>query len=110
MTPLYLITALRQTDEYIEQIFMKGSCYKFYVFLKTLFPEAKPYMSAHKDHILTKIDGKYYDILGEVDIHDTEYYEPLTKKDEKLVEDWSFYVHNSLKIAKCDYCDELTTI
>jgi hypothetical protein len=35
-----LIASLRATDPYIETIYTRGSCYKFYLFLKGIWPEA----------------------------------------------------------------------
>lgn len=45
-------------------IYTKGSCYNLYVILKHVYPQAVAY--GDEDHIITEIDGKYYDITGEV--------------------------------------------
>ena len=45
-------------------MYTEGSCYHFYLILKEVFPDAEPYYD--NDHIVTKIDGKFYDITGEV--------------------------------------------
>ena len=42
---LRFIDALRQTDKYIEMIYMNGACYQFHLLLKTFFPESKPYIT-----------------------------------------------------------------
>lgn len=47
-----------------QQVYTEGSCYYFYLILKRVFPEAKPYYDA--DHVITKIGDKFYDITGEV--------------------------------------------
>lgn len=47
-----------------QQVYTEGSCYHFYLILKQVFPQAEPYYDA--DHIISKIDDKYYDITGEV--------------------------------------------
>lgn len=47
-----------------QQVYTEGSCYHFYLILKTVFPESKPYYDM--DHIITEINGKFYDITGEV--------------------------------------------
>jgi hypothetical protein len=48
----------------MEKIFLFGSCLNFHLILRSIFPEAKPYYNV--DHIITEIDGKYYDITGQV--------------------------------------------
>ena len=40
-----------------------GNCYQFYEILKTIFPDAEPYENGH---VLTKIDGEFYDIRGKL--------------------------------------------
>jgi len=47
-----------------QQVYTEGSCYHFYLILKEVFPDAEPFYD--EDHIVTKIDGKFYDITGEV--------------------------------------------
>lgn len=48
-----------------QQVFTHGSCYHFYLILKEVFPQAKPYYD--EDHIITEIDDRFYDITGEVE-------------------------------------------
>lgn len=56
----------RVRDSFIgsQQVYTEGSCYHFYLILKEVFPNAKPYFN--EDHIVTKIGNKFYDITGEV--------------------------------------------
>ena len=56
----------RVRDSFIgsQQVYTEGSCYHFYLILKEVFPDAEAYFDA--DHIITKIDDKFYDITGEV--------------------------------------------
>lgn len=49
-----------------EIIYTQGSCFRLYSILKTIFPEAVPYYSILEGHWITEIDGKYYDINGEI--------------------------------------------
>lgn len=58
------IAALRDSFIGSQQVYTQGSCYHLYLILKEVFPEALPYYDG--DHVITKIDGKYYDITGEV--------------------------------------------
>jgi hypothetical protein len=46
-------------------IYRFGACYGLYQILKQVFPSARPYMTKSKEHILTKIGGRFYEILGE---------------------------------------------
>lgn len=49
-------------------VYRYGGCYGFYKILKHRFPSAIAYYDDnHKDHILSKINGRFYDITGEVD-------------------------------------------
>lgn len=58
------IATIRDSFIGSQQVYTEGSCYHFYLILKQVFPDAKPYYDTY--HILTKIDGKFYDITGEV--------------------------------------------
>jgi len=103
MTPLTIIEALRKTDEYIHPIFMQGGCYQFHLFLKSIYPECKPYLHHDRDHVATEINGKLYDITGEVKY---DLYDELTDQDKTMVEGWSFRKNNLLKLTECPACDE----
>lgn len=51
-------------DTYI--VYNFGGCYGLYQILKFVFPDAQPYFDdEEKEHIYTKIGGRYYDIKGE---------------------------------------------
>ena len=104
MTPAKLITALRKTDPYIKDIFMSGGCYKFHLFLKAIFPVSMPYINRSKDHIITRIGGRFYDITGEYKQYSN--YIPMTKEDVKMAKKWSFYKQCMLQITECPICEE----
>lgn len=106
MEPLKIIEALKITDPYIEMIFMQGGCYKFHLFLKSIFPESKPYLSLDRDHIVTKIGRSYYDIRGRLKKGHSFLYEPLDDEDLELVESWSFSRSMALQIKECPACEE----
>ena len=61
---LKFIDVIRDSHSEMINIYTKGSCFNFYLILKEMFPEAKAYYTV--DHVITKIDDKYYDITGEV--------------------------------------------
>lgn len=58
------IRTLREAHPDMELIFMHGSCYRFYLLMKHVFPEAVAYYNI--DHVLVKLGDKFYDITGEV--------------------------------------------
>lgn len=48
------------------KIYTEGSCFRLYKIIKTIYPQANPYYSHIEGHWITEIDGKYYDINGEI--------------------------------------------
>jgi len=58
------ISTIRDSFVGSQQVYTEGSCYHFYLILKKVYPKAEPYYDL--DHVITKIDGKFYDITGEV--------------------------------------------
>ena len=64
MDILRFIQTIRESFIGSEIVYTQGSCYKFYLILKEAFPQAKAYYNS--DHVITEIDGKFYDITGEV--------------------------------------------
>jgi hypothetical protein len=106
MNPLDIINPLRKTDPYIQNIFSLGGCYQFYIFLKHIFPNAKPYMHYKKTHVVTKIGDKYYDIDGEIPDNDDGLYTPFTTEDFEEAETWSFSQNHLLSAGECKHCGE----
>ena len=103
MRPIDLITNLRESSYYITSLYNRGDCYKFYLFLKSIWKDAESYMTNSKDHIVTKIGEAFYDINGfylEKDIH------PITEKEIKLAETWDFKKQNLLLLGECSICGE----
>ncbi len=101
---LLLVNSLRETDNYIEAIFTQGGCYKFHLFLKNIFPDAKPFIHKDKDHIISKIGNEYFDIKG-IAKNENEY--SLLKKSElEMVEKWSFSKWHLLQLKECPFCEE----
>lgn len=101
-----LINNLRDTDQYIEAIFMQGGCYRFHLFLKSIYPSAKPYLHLDGDHIVSKINNKYFDIRGKLKPGLSFLYEPLQEEDIEMVKKWSFSKHNALQVNECPVCEE----
>jgi hypothetical protein len=61
---LELITEINNSNPIMKDIFLNGSCFNFYHILKVVFNDAEPYCNI--DHVITKINDKYYDITGEI--------------------------------------------
>ena len=80
---LTFIRTIRESHPDIEYIYMNGSCLNFHFILKSVYPESIPYFNIN--HIVTRIDDKYYDITGVVDITKAsipyiEYYKVYPKR------------------------------
>lgn len=61
-TIINLITEIRNSHSQMKNIFLYGSCLNLFCILHTIYPEARAWFNI--DHIITEIDGKYYDITG----------------------------------------------
>lgn len=101
---MIFIDALRNSDGYIEYIYTEGGCYQFYLLLKLIYPKAIPYINIRKNHIITKIGEKMYNIRGEFKKYLN--YKPLIDKDIKMCEGWSFRKNNMLILTECEVCGE----
>lgn len=101
MNPTDVIHAIRTSDAYISYIYLNGGCYQFHLVLKSIFPDATPYINPTKDHIATQIGDALYDITGRV----TDSFAPLTPEDHTLCENWSFSRNYWLN-RDCPHCDE----
>lgn len=102
---LKFINALRKADEYMEDIFTMGSCYRFYLLLKKLYPDAEPMINKDKDHVATKIGRKLYDIRGVVKNSDGRFIR-LTGTDLAKAKKWSFRKQCLLQVTECPACEE----
>ena len=74
---LNFINTLRDSFDGGDEVYLSGSCYHLYKILKTIFPDAECYFSNMHDHVITKIEGVFYDIKGVV--NNTEGYIPLVE-------------------------------
>lgn len=100
--PADFIENLRKTDPYIKTIFMNGGCYKFAVFLKTIWSDSQFVINTDKDHVGLLIEGVVYDINGVADWSFTH----MTKDDLEMAEKWSFAKKMMLQIGECSFCEE----
>ena len=106
---LSFLKALRESDFYIPYIYTCGGCYQLYKVLKTIFPTAQPYLGVYCAHVITEIDGVFYDISGELKISDEEFL-PLTDEEEQECKTWSFAANNDLYLGECPVCGQPITI
>ncbi len=63
---ILFISRFRETIPNSIPKYMNGGCYLFYKVIKERFPSAVAYYNS--DHVVTKVDGKFFDVTGEVKI------------------------------------------
>ena len=98
---LNFISALRNTDRYIEMIYLNGSCYQLHLLLKKYF-NCEPLINLEKNHVVTKFKGKLFDITGEVKGE----YLPMSDKDVEKASQWSFHRTKMIQMCECQFCEE----
>ena len=59
------ITTVREISPLMETICKNGSCYRFYLLLKKVYPTAEPHYDENY-HVITNIGNRFFDISGEV--------------------------------------------
>ena len=59
------LAMLRALHPELEWKCMHGSCFRLYLLLKEVWLDAEAWTNI--DHVITKIDGSFYDIRGEVE-------------------------------------------
>ena len=64
----------------MNHIFSDGGCYRFYLILRAVYPQATAYWNGKECHVITKIFGEYWDICGRVRDPDAR---PLSIDDHK---------------------------
>jgi hypothetical protein len=60
------LATLRDSVPDAVNVFTTGNCFKLYLLLRTIYPQARPYYRIAAGHVYTEIDGDYYDIEGKV--------------------------------------------
>ena len=63
---LLVINSLSTIHQDVNNLFTKGYCGLFHIFLKKLRPDAEMYYNS--DHVITKIEDRYFDITGEISL------------------------------------------
>ena len=100
------LKALRDSDFFIEHIYMNGGCYQLYKVIKSVFPDAEPYFSKELVHIAAMVDGKLYDIRGPIDEKTVGGFVLMTPEQCQEAESWSFAENNDLYYGECPVCEE----
>jgi hypothetical protein len=103
---LTFINTLRETDIYIKYIFSQGSCYQFYLLLKAMYPDAKPYIDNEDGHIASLIDGVLYDIEGLIPADEIADFRELPAELLPVVTEWSFSRNHCIQLSECPFCEE----
>lgn len=115
VNPLEFLSLLKDSDRYIQIIYTRGGCYQLYKILKLIYPSAIAYKVKYEkydvgyDHIITRIEDRYYDINGEVDISKFYNIAPVQSKDLNEIEKWSFSKNYWLN-KTCPNCKELIPV
>ena len=99
---LFLINSIRETDQYIADIYLNGGCYQFHLMLKKFAPESEARITKERDHIVTYFKGKHFDITGIVEGQ----FEPLNHYEIDMASKWSFAKNMALQIGECPHCEE----
>lgn len=110
MNPEEFCNAIREADEYNEVLYLQGSCYRFFKLLKKFYPNAVCWIDKNQEHVITEIDGLFYDITGKVNLleYGMEYSEfrKATDNDIRIAENWGFGRHKLMIGEDCPNCGE----
>lgn len=88
-------------------IFLTDECHrKSSYFLEAIFTDAKPMTNRSVTHCVSEINGKLYDISGEIEKPLIDLYFPADERMIDEMSDWSFHENNVLRITDCDFCGE----
>ena len=64
MNPLQFIWTIQGSFPDAVKVYSEGGCWEFHKILRMVFPAAIPFYDGN--HVTTLIEGKFYDITGEV--------------------------------------------
>ncbi|MBD8498785.1 hypothetical protein [Paenibacillus arenosi] len=111
VNPVEFLTELRNSDTFIADIYMKGSCYKLFRILKLLYPHSIPYKCGNENdyyHVITSIDNVFYDIKGIVDPLQYDSVVPMLIEDQ---EEFEWYSYSRMwYIPDCEECPVMTAV
>lgn len=81
------IKTVRESFADASLVYQYGCCYGFYKILNCVFG-AESYMTDNHDHIVSKINGRFYDIEGEYITTDGNLRRSVLPMDKKLHDYW----------------------
>lgn len=90
MKPDRVIKRIRESYIHAVTVYTCGGCYQFYLILKEVFPQSIPWYNQITGHIYTEIDGKFYDITGELSLPDGSF---MLESENRIAEEaktWKF--------------------
>lgn len=58
------LSALRELHPDMSRWCLNGGCFRLYLAIKQVFPQAEPYYDGC--HVITQVDGRWFDIRGEI--------------------------------------------
>ena len=99
--PVNVIRAIRESFVGSVTVFTSGSCFQLYKILKTIYPDAYP-LQDRGGHVVTDINGRTYDITGEV----TGWFVPMDLEEVKRLvgHKYAMNIPAMLEIIDCgDY-------
>ena len=97
--PNKIISLIRNSFPQASIVYTRGSCGQFYKILKEIFPSSQAFIDG--DHIITKIDDKFYDINGVVKC--TKGFLPCKDNEQLLLNKYM----GDLEYIQCPNCDEV---
>lgn len=62
---LEFLDLLKNSFDGADRVYTEGSCYRLYLILKHLYPDASPMYDPVVGHVYSEINGYIYDINGE---------------------------------------------
>jgi len=66
---LHFLAILRDSVPNARDLYTQGGCWKLYCLLHAVWPQARAWYDHIEGHVITEIDGIYYDINGRVRNH-----------------------------------------
>lgn len=104
--PLALIEAVNNADPLMAEVFTKGGCFQLFVILQSVFAGARAFIDDDKGHVVTWIEGVYYDINGAYPGEDA--LREMSRAEQDTASRWRFSKNMAVGFKKCIHCLEYT--
>jgi len=100
-----VIKTIRESDNFLTPIFLNGGCYQFGKILKSIYPQAT-LLEIPSKHAVALINGKYYDITGEVDFKEWNCtIKDLIEPTQRMIN--ANFSNNKYFYRECPNCEDL---